>query len=171
MPPFNFCPRCGHELVLREKDDARLRPTCLFCGYVHYANPSLAVGVLVVDQENRVLLVKRGEEPRKGFWGLPAGFMEGDETAEQAAVRECQEETGLEVALDDLYAVHSYRHADRETSGVLILYRAHVIGGTLQAGTDTTEAKFFAVNEIPLEELAFRTHIETVEKWREALQS
>jgi ADP-ribose pyrophosphatase YjhB (NUDIX family) len=170
MPAFNFCPRCGHELVLREKDDGRLRPNCANCNYTHYANPALAVGVFVIDDQNRVCLILRGEEPRKGFWGLPAGFMEGDETAENAAVRECKEETGLDVTLDELYQVYSYRHADHETSGVLILYRAHPIGGSLQAGTDTTDAKFFAADEIPFNSLAFLTHMQALEKWRASLK-
>jgi ADP-ribose pyrophosphatase YjhB (NUDIX family) len=165
MRPFNFCPRCGHELRLREKDDGRLRPTCANCGYTHYANPALAVGVLVTDVQDRVCLIRRGEEPRKGYWGLPAGFMEGDETAENAATRECLEETGLEVALDELYQVYSYEHSDRATSGVLILYRAHILGGTPRPGGDTTDVKFFGRDEIPFEELAFSTHIHALERW------
>lgn len=146
-----------------------MRPTCANCNYIHYANPALAVGVLVTDEQNRVCLILRGEEPRKGFWGLPAGFMEGDETAENAAMRECLEETGLDVALDGLYQVYSYRHAEHQTSGVLILYRAHVIGGMLQAGTDTTDAKFFAIDEIPFDRLAFYTHIQALEQCRAEL--
>jgi ADP-ribose pyrophosphatase YjhB (NUDIX family) len=149
------------------KDDARLRPACESCGYTHFANPGLAVGVLVTDDQNRVCLILRGEEPRKGFWGLPAGFMEGDESAENAAVRECLEETGLNIALDGLYQVYSYHHADHETSGVLILYRAHVIGGSLQAGTDTTDVRFFNPDEIPFNGIAFLTHIHALENWRE----
>jgi len=165
MSLFNFCPRCGHPLELAEKDDGRLRPTCPNCHFTHYANPALAVGVLVTDYQNRVCLIKRGEEPRKGYWGLPAGFMEGDETAENAAIRECLEETGLEVELDGLYQLSSYRHADRETSGVLILYRAHILGGTARPGTDTTEVRFFAADEIPFGEIAFFTHVQALEKW------
>lgn len=155
--------------MLREKDDGRLRPTCLNCRYVHYGNPALAVGVIVTDEQNRVCLILRGEEPRKGFWGLPAGFMEGDESAEECAVRECFEETGLHVALDGLYAVYSYQHANRKTSGLLILYRAHITGGSPQAGTDTTDVRFFAADEIEVELLAFHTHREALEKWREGL--
>lgn len=166
MPPFNYCPRCGHALALRARDDGRMRPACDNCGYTHYANPALAVGVFVTDAENRVCLILRGEEPRKGFWGLPAGFMEGDETAEQAAVRECLEETGLQVALDGLYELYSYHHADHSSSGVLILYRAHVIGGALRAGTDSVDAKFFASSEIPYNQLAFWAHIQALERWR-----
>lgn len=164
---LNFCPRCGHELTLRAKDDERLRPTCPNCNYTEYANPALAVGVFVTDEQNRVCLILRGEEPRKGFWGLPAGFMEGDETAEQGAVRECLEETGLQVALDGLYALYSYKHADYETSGLLIVYRAHIIGGAPHAGTDTVAVHFFSRAEIPFEQLAFRTHAQALERWKE----
>lgn len=169
MLSFNYCPRCGHGLELREKDDGRLRPTCPNCGYTHYPNPALAVGVLVTDDANRVCLILRGEEPRKGYWGLPAGFMEGDESAESAAVRECEEETGLVVALDGLYQAFSYRHADHETSGVLILYRAHILAGSPRAGTDTTDVQFFGADEIPFGELAFNTHREALERWRESV--
>lgn len=167
--PFNFCPRCGHELVLREKDDGRLRPNCSNCGYTVYANPGVAVGVLVTDEEKRVCLVLRGEEPRKGFWGLPAGFMEGDETAEEGAVRECLEETGLEVELDGLFAVYSYAHPNRNRSGVLLVYRARITGGSLQCGTDTTDVRFFAVDEMLPELMAFETHVDVVEKWKVSL--
>lgn len=170
MSVHNFCPRCGHELVLREKDDGRLRPNCARCGYTLYANPGLAVGVIVTDREERVCLVLRGEEPRKGYWGLPAGFMEGDETAKEGAVRECLEETGLEVATDSLYAVYSYQHANHKTSGLLILYRAHITGGALQPGTDTTDVRFFALDEITVEMIAFETHRHAIEKLREPVE-
>ncbi|MBI4673837.1 MAG: NUDIX hydrolase [Chloroflexi bacterium] len=165
MFTFNFCPRCGHELAIREKDDARLRPTCPNCHYTHYANPGLAVGVLLTDAQNRVCLILRGEEPRKGYWGLPAGFMEGDETAEEGAIRECLEETGLHVALDGLYEMYSYRHTDHATSGVLILYRAHITGGAPRPGTDTVDVKFFAPDEIPFDRLAFHAHVAALKKW------
>lgn len=141
-----------------------MRPSCPNCKYTHYANPALAVGVVVTDEQDRVCLILRGEEPRKGFWGLPAGFMEGDETAEEGAVRECFEETGLEVALDGLHAVYSYQHANRHTSGLLVLYRAHIIGGAPCAGTDTTDVRFFALDEITLDMLAFETHRNAIEK-------
>lgn len=167
MPAYNFCPRCGHELALREKDDQRLRPTCANCGYTHYVNPPTAVGVLATDARGQVVLIERGEDPRKGYWALPAGFMEIDETAEQTAIRECVEETGLTVQLDGLWGIWSYHHADRQTSGVLIIYRAYVTGGTPHAGTDTTDVRFYAPNEIPFDELAFLTHVEALEKWRD----
>lgn len=167
--PYNFCPRCGHELALREKDDGRLRPNCSNCGYTLYANPAIAVGVLLTDDRKRVCLILRGEEPRKGFWGLPAGFMEGDETAEEGAVRECLEETGLEAGLDGLFQAYSYAHPNHKRSGLLLVYRAHINGGSPQAGTDTTDVQFFAADEIPREMMAFDTHVDAVEKWRASL--
>lgn len=165
MPAYNFCPRCGNELELRERDDGRLRPTCTKCGYVHFANPALTVGVLATDAQNRVVLIRRGEEPRQGYWALPAGFMEADESLEEAARRECLEETGLQVSLDELWGVWSYHHADRQTSGILIIYRAHVIGGTPCPGTDTTEVRLCPADEIPFEQLAFETHRQALQKW------
>lgn len=156
---------------MRERDDARMRPTCPNCRYTHYANPGLAVGVLLTDEQNRVCLILRGEEPRKGYWGLPAGFMEGDETAEEGACRECLEETGLQAALDGLYQAFSYRHIDHKTSGVLLVYRAHAVGGAPQSGTDTVDVKFFAADEIPFDRLAFHAHVETLQRWRNEIHS
>ncbi len=125
---------------------------------------------MVSDEHKRVCLILRGEEPRKGYWGLPAGFMEGDETAEQGAIRECLEETGLNVELEGLFEAFSYRHADHKSSGVLLVYRARITGGTPTAGTDTVDVKFFAADEIPFERLAFHAHIQTLERWRAELR-
>ena len=147
-----------------------MRPTCLNCRYTHYANPGLAVGVLVNDAQNRVCLILRGEEPRKGYWGLPAGFMEGDESAEEGAIRECFEETGLNVELEGLFEAFSYRHADHKSSGVLLVYRARITGGTPTAGTDTVDVQFFAADEIPFDRLAFHAHIQTLERWRSEMR-
>jgi ADP-ribose pyrophosphatase YjhB (NUDIX family) len=142
-----------------------MRPVCSSCGYTHYPNPPLAVGVLATDESGRVVLIRRGEAPRVGFWALPAGFMESDESVENAALRECYEETGLHVALDGLWGVWSYRHADRETSGVLVIYRAHVTGGEPRAGSDTTDVRLVDASQIPFAELAFETHREALLRW------
>ncbi len=165
MMNYKFCPRCGHTLEERETDEHRLRPVCPNCGLIVYLNPPIAVGVIATDAAGRLVLIRRGENPGRGLLGLPAGFMEIDETTETTARRECFEETGLEVELKDLWGVWSYYHADKGTSGVLVLYRAVITGGTPQHGSDTTEVKFFAPDEIPFEELAFDTHIDALKKW------
>ncbi len=162
-----FCARCGHALEMREVDDHRARPVCPACGYIVYLNPPIAVGVIAERPDGRIVLVLRGENPGRGLWGLPAGFMEIDETAEQTARRECLEETGLVVELGDLQGVWSYYHEAKRSAGVLVLYAARVVGGELHAGSDSARAEFFAPDELPFGELAFTTHRDALTKWRE----
>ncbi|MGE5139267.1 MAG: NUDIX domain-containing protein [Rudaea sp.] len=164
----NYCTRCGHALEQREVEDQHIRPICPNCGWIVYLNPPIAVGVVAADSEGRIVLVRRGENPGRGLWGLPAGFMEIDETTEETAHRECREETGLEVELQELWGVWSYFHALKGTSGVLVLYRAAITGGRAEAGSDSTEVSFFGPDEIPYDELAFETHREALRKWEAA---
>jgi ADP-ribose pyrophosphatase YjhB (NUDIX family) len=171
MSVNNFCPRCGHALQTREVEDHRIRPVCPNCGFIVYLNPPIAVGVVATDAEGRVVLIKRGEDPGRGLWGLPAGFMEIDESTEQTARRECFEETGLQVELNELWGVWSYFHSLKQTSGVLVLYRAQITDGEATAGSDSTEVKFFAPDEIPFEQLAFETHKEALRKWQRVVSS
>jgi ADP-ribose pyrophosphatase YjhB (NUDIX family) len=161
-----FCARCGHALETREVEDYHVRPVCPVCGFIVYLNPPIAVGVIAEREDDKIVLVLRGENPRKGLWGLPAGFMEIDETVEQAALRECFEETGLTVELGELWGVWSYYHEYKQTSGVLVLYAARVVGGEPRAGSDSAEVRFFAPEEITDEQLAFSTHREALAKWR-----
>ncbi len=144
----NYCPRCGARLTLRLTDE-RERMVCPTCGYVHYVNPVVAAGCLVL-QEDRVLLVRRGVDPGCGQWGLPAGYAEAGERPEEAAARETAEETGLEVALDEFIGVYSFQ-MDALPGGVLVIYSAHAVGGVLRPGADATEARFFAPGGLPAE--------------------
>ncbi|MGB8645918.1 MAG: NUDIX hydrolase [Anaerolineae bacterium] len=166
MSVNNFCPQCGHALERRPVEDHRIRPVCPSCGFIVYLNPPIAVGVVAADESGRVVLVRRGENPGKGLWGLPAGYMEIDETTEATARRECLEETGLAVELQELWGVWSYFHTYKQSSGVLILYRARISGGAATAGSDSTEVQFFAPDQIPYDELAFETHHEALSRWQ-----
>ncbi len=161
-----FCARCGHALEMRQAEDHHVRPVCPACGYVVYLNPPIAVGVIAERADGKIALVLRGENPGKGLWGLPAGFMEIDETVEQAALRECFEETGLTVELRDLWGVWSFNHKEKQTSGVLVLYVARIIGGEPRAGSDSVAVKFVAPDEISDDWLAFSTHREALARWR-----
>ncbi len=161
-----FCPRCGASLH-QELSGGRVRPICHNCGFIFYVNIKVGAGV-VVEKAGQVLLIKRAIPPGLGQWCLPSGFVEDDESPEEAAVRECQEETGLEVALNDLLGVYYYRHNLRG-SGVLILYTADVRGGKLAAGDDALEVGFFPPENPP--PIAYRTHRQALEDWLQKVTS
>lgn len=158
-----FCPQCGHEMVIKEQS-GRPRQICSHCGYVHYYNPVPGVGV-IIEMDEGVVLVKRRFEPRAGWWCLPAGFLEADESAEEGAVRECKEETGLDVVVDDLFGVYSFPEG-MQRSGLVIFYTARVVGGKLCAGDDAEKVRAFSLDDLP-DNLAFRTHREVLARLRQ----
>ncbi len=90
---FKFCPECGGKNIQTQRDGFKW--TCQDCGFTLYNNVASAVGIILENSEGKILFEKRAKEPRKGFLALPGGFTEPDETGEHAAVRECQEETGI----------------------------------------------------------------------------
>jgi len=150
-------------MAVREQS-GRPRQTCLHCGYVHYHNPVPGVGV-IVEMDGGVVLVKRRFEPRAGWWCLPAGFLEADESAAEGAVRECKEETGLDVAVDELFGVYSFPEG-MQRSGLVIFYTARVVGGELHAGDDAEDVRVFPVDGLP-ENVAFRTHRQVLARLRQ----
>lgn len=156
-----YCPRCGTLMERRLVDD-RDREVCPACGFIFYRNPVPAVGV-VVTLEGKVVLVRRRYEPRSGCWALPAGFMELGESAEDAAIRECHEETGLLVRVDHLLGVYSY--GEGQHTGLLIIYAATATGGELVAADDATEAGLFDLDALPTP-MAFPTHLQAIDRWR-----
>jgi len=146
----------------RRFTEGRDRDVCPACGFVFYRNPVPAVGVVVALDE-RVVLVRRRYAPRAGYWALPAGYMELGESAEEAAIREFHEETGLLVQIDHLLGVYSFGFG--EGSGLVIIYAATAVGGELQAGDDATEAGTYSLDALPTP-LAFRTHLQAMDRWR-----
>lgn len=158
---FKFCPGCAQELVEKYIENQN-RQICSNCGYIHYKNPTPAAAVILVE-ENKVLLVKRKFEPKAGYWTLPAGFIEYDETAELAAQRETCEETGLEVKIVKLYDVLG--SCEKFTTPVvLVVYIAKRVGGTLVPGDDAIEADFFSLDKLP-ENIAFSSHLTALKKY------
>lgn len=155
-----FCPVCGNKLA-KQVVGGRERPTCSNCGYVHFVNPVPGVG-MVIEKDGGVVLIKRGHPPHKGEWTLPSGFVEADESAEEAAIREAEEETGLKVEIIELANINSFPEGP-PVSGIMIFYRMRPIGGTLSAGDDADEARVFQPEDMPL--LPFRTHREMMAEW------
>ncbi len=161
MEEIIYCPRCGHRLEARERG-GRTRLVCPRCDYVLYQNPVPGVGILV-EMEGGIVLVRRGHPPHPGRWALPSGFIEADESVEQAAIRECREETGLEVELVELFGVDSFPEGPPR-SGLIIFYRAHPVGGELRAGDDAAEVRVFPPDGLP-PDVAFRTHRTVLARW------
>jgi ADP-ribose pyrophosphatase YjhB (NUDIX family) len=148
----SFCPRCGSPLKSVEHF-GRLRPTCPRCEWVYYPNPKVAV-VVLVRHLNQVLLVRRVNNPFRGDWTLPGGFVDAGEDPARAAERECVEETGLTVHATRLLDVISGQEHPRGAH-ILIVYQGEVISGELRAGDDADGAAFFELSDLP--PLAFRS--------------
>jgi ADP-ribose pyrophosphatase YjhB (NUDIX family) len=129
---------------------------------VGFADPKVATSVLI-SHEGRVLLVKRAVVPRIGYWALPAGYVDVDELPAQTAVREVQEETGLQVTLGDLLDIKPLANPAKQ--GFLMIYQGTVTGGTLRAGDDVSAVSWFAPEEIPWADLAFESTREMLERW------
>ena len=148
---IRFCVRCGTELAQRHLYGQQ-RPVCPACGWIYFADPKVAAGVLV-EEDGKVLLVRRVNEPGRGLWSFPAGFVDAYEDPARAAERECQEETGLQVEVTSLLDVIAGRE-HHKGADIIIVYHARVVGGALAAGDDADEAVFFPREALP--PLAFR---------------
>jgi ADP-ribose pyrophosphatase YjhB (NUDIX family) len=165
VAPINFCTACGARAVERRLDH-RLRRVCTRCGKVLYLNPAPASGC-IVEEHGSVLLACRKFEPWRGYWYIPSGFVEYDEDVEETARREVREETGLIVELGTLFGVYSYFDDPRQ-NGVIILYRASPLGGTLQAGDDASDVAFFRAGGLPpTEQIGFASHRRALREWRD----
>ena len=137
------------ESKVPEGDD-RPRLVCRDCGFIHYENPKVVVGS-VATWEDRILLCRRAIEPRRGYWTLPAGYLEQRETAVAGAEREAWEEAGAKLIIDQLLAVYSILHI----SQIQLIFRAELASPDLAAGTETLELDLFSWQSIPWEDLAF----------------
>jgi ADP-ribose pyrophosphatase YjhB (NUDIX family) len=130
--------------------DNRERLVCQDCGFIHYQNPKIVVGAIVLWDE-RFLLCRRAIEPRRGFWTMPAGYLELNEATQAGAMREAWEEARARIAIDGLLAIYDVPRL----SQVQILYRAHLTEPEFAAGEESLEVRLFAWEEIPWRELAF----------------
>ncbi len=130
--------------------DDHIRKVCDTCGFIAYENPKLVAGA-VVSHDDRILLCRRAIEPRRGFWTLPAGYMELNETTADAARREAQEEARADICINALLAVYSIPRI----SQVQIIYRATLEKPAFSAGPESLEVGLFAWDQIPWNDIAF----------------
>lgn len=155
---ISHCKACGGVAVYSvPPDDNRERAICTVCHTVHYENPLNVVGTVPVWGD-QVLLCRRNIEPRKGFWTLPAGFMELGETLDQGAARETVEEAGARFEMQALFSVLSVVRVGQ----VHMYFRARLLDTAFAPGPETIEAQLFHEDEIPWDELAFKTVRETL---------
>ncbi len=156
---MNFCSDCGARLERRvPPGDNRERFICDACDTVHYINPRIVAGCLPV-WEDRVLLCRRANRPRSGFWTLPAGFLENNETIIAGATRETFEEANAVVANLDLYTIFSLPHI----SQIYLFYRADMTTPDHSPGFESLEVALFDEQDIPWDDLAFPVIRHTLE--------
>ena len=156
---IKHCRACGGAANYRTPaDDNRDRAVCTVCETIHYENPLNVVGTLPVWQD-KVLLCRRAIEPRHGLWTLPAGFMELGETTAQGALRETVEESGAHVELGDLFSLIDVVRVGQ----VHLFYLARMLDVDFVPGPESLEARLFAEDEVPWDDVAFRTTKMTLE--------
>lgn len=152
-----FCTACAAPL-----EHSGRHPVCTGCGRTHHRDPKVGVGVVVV-QDGRLLLVRRGVEPGKGRWALPAGYVDAGEDPREAAARETHEETGLQVAVGAVVDVYpSTVTGGHRGASFFLAFEAQVVGGTLAASDDAVDAGFFGADALP--ELAFESTLDAVRR-------
>lgn len=139
------------EFVRRVPDgDTVERDVCARCGHIHYVNPKIVVGA-VCSWHGRILLCRRAIEPRRGFWTIPAGYLEERETPSQGAQREALEEALAKIEIDCLLGVYSVPRI----SQVQLIFRAQLCSEEFGVGDESLETRLFSWEEIPWKELAF----------------
>ena len=158
---MKFCANCGSKVVQRvPPGDSLPRWVCDECGEIHYQNPKVVVGT-IPEHEGRILLCRRAIEPRYGYWTLPAGFMENDETTAQAAARETQEEAGANIEMGEPFTLISVPRVNQ----VHLYYRARLRNLEFKPGEETLEVALVDEAEVPWKEIAFRTVGLTLKHW------
>jgi len=163
---IKFCTRCGNNVSFEiPAGDVLPRHVCNRCGHIHYENPRLVVGC-VASWEDRILLCRRAIEPRLGYWTLPAGFMENGETTSEAASRETLEEAGANIIVDAPFSMVSIAHINQ----VHLFYRGRLATAEHAAGEESLEVALVKPEEIPWNDLAFRSVTHCLEHYLEDLE-
>ena len=158
---MKFCSNCAAPVARRvPPGDSLPRFVCDACGSIHYRNPKLVVGT-IPEWDGRLLLCRRAIEPRYGYWTLPAGFMENDESTAEAAVRETLEEAGARIELAPAFSMISIPRVNQ----VHFFYRARLLDLEFKPGAESLEVALYEEAVVPWGEIAFRTVGLTLKHW------
>ena len=157
-----YCSRCGERLVrVPLPGEERERLSCPRCGFIAYLTPRMVVTTIPVTGDGGVILLRRGIEPGYGSWAQPGGFLEIDETAQQGAVRETLEETGLLVEPTTVVGLYSRPQA----AIVVVAWEARIVGGQFTTGPESLEIREFDPGNIPWPQIAFHTTTWALRDW------
>ena len=141
-----YCLQCGHELVIKKLDN-KYRNICPACGWVYYQQLKVSSAV-IIEKDNKILLLKRAHNPWEGFWYLPAGFVEFDEDPKMGGIREVKEEIGLDVQINAMFHEYFYDD-DPRGNGLLLVYLSKVLNWNYVQSDEITDYRFFSVHQIP----------------------
>lgn len=155
-------PASGPRIRTVPPGEDRERLVCPDCGHIAYENPKIVVGSVVVAEDGRVLLCRRAIEPRKGYWTLPAGFLEMNETTADGAMREAWEEARARIAIDCLLAVYNIPRIGQ----VQMIYRATLTSPDIAPGPESAEVGLFAWDDIPWNDVAFPSVVWALNEFR-----
>ncbi len=159
---LNFCSNCGSTLQFgRVEGEDRDRLSCALCGHIAYVNPRLVVTALPVTDDGKLLLLRRGIEPGLGLWAQPGGFLEIDETVNQAAMRETWEETRLRIEPGEIIGLYTRL----EAAIVTIVFEARIVGGSPTLTPEALEIQTFRPEDIPWADIAFSTTTWALRDW------
>jgi len=158
---MNYCSNCGSDNLEYKipKDDHRKRIVCEDCGFIFYDNPQIVVGSIPVYNA-KILLAKRGIEPQKGKWNIPAGFLEKGESIEDGAKRETIEETACEI---EKMSVQSFYYS--KSHHLYVFYISILKSNHFETNFESPEIKFFSEDEIPWNDLAFESNVYALKKY------
>lgn len=155
---MKFCSTCGEAVSKKiPEGDNKPRYVCDACDTIHYQNPRNIVGTVPM-QGSKVLLCRRAIEPRKGFWTLPAGFMENGESTLDGALRETWEEARAKIVNHSIYRIFDLPYINQ----VYFFYRGELTDEGFDVGPESLEVELFSEDEVPWDEIAFQVVKETL---------
>jgi len=158
---YHRCPNCQHELVV---DDTSAK--CPSCGFLFYLNPAPCVTVLITNDKNELLWTIRGIQPQKGEWDLPGGFVNPDESIQQAAIRETKEELNLDVEIVSLLDNIPDFYGQMQQPTLNFVFLVKVISGQPKPQDDVTEIKWLSLDSLP-SPIAFKNATIAIKRYQE----
>jgi 8-oxo-dGTP diphosphatase len=167
-PVFRFCPVCGDELRLLADGPDRGRAACQLGHFVHYDNPAVTAFALV-ERDGRFLVLERGQEPYRGHWELPGGFVEAGERPADAVRREVFEETGLKIEAPSIVGAYTSRYGDHGKWTVDVAFHCQSLSGDLSLSAESSDAAWVLVEQMP--PLAFAGERSALEEFKQSWTS